>query len=310
MIYRDDLINSYNRIRDHIIKTPLITNEQINNLLNLQIFLKLENRQITNSFKYRGAVNSIFSYKEKFKEFPQKIVIQSSGNHAHAISYIASKYNIELLVYMASNVSNYKINKVKEYGAQVIICDKRSEANFLAHEKQKEGYFFIHPSDNNDVILGQSSCAMEIFREMSDTDYIFTPCGGGGLTSGCYLAAKYISPKCKIIASEPSIANDAYLSVKNNNIYSFNDSPQTIADGARTLAISDRCFNYLKKISEIIEVSEDRIIYWQEKLETILKLKIEPTSALPLAAIESYTKKSKFKGSKKICAIITGGNVI
>ncbi len=144
MIYRDDLINSYNRIRDHIIKTPLITNEQINNLLNIQIFLKLENRQITNSFKYRGAVNSIFSYKEKFKEFPQKIVIQSSGNHAHAISYIASKYNIELLVYMASNVSNYKINKVKEYGAQVIICDKRSEANFWPM-RSKRGIFFYTP---------------------------------------------------------------------------------------------------------------------------------------------------------------------
>lgn len=309
MIRKSELIKSRNRIKSCIVKTPLVTNNSFKKLFGLEIFLKLENKQITNSFKIRGAANAILSYKEKYGYFPEKVVIQSSGNHAYATSYIAAKHNIKLLIFMASNVSQFKISKIKEFGAEVIICDKRSEANFLAQEKQAEGYVFIHPSDNDDVIMGQASCAIEIFEDNKDINYLFMPCGGGGLASGCYLAANSFTPSCKVVACEPSNANDAFLSIKNNKIYSFIDSPQTIADGARTLAVSQRCFNYLKKIHDLVAIKEERIIYWQKKMEDILQINIEPTSALSIAAIELYKNNSKFKRNDKICAIITGGNV-
>lgn len=302
------IFQSYNRIKDYINNTPLLSSPKINKDLGAQIFFKMENLQITNSFKIRGAFNAVLSYKDINGYFPKKIVVQSSGNHAHAMAYVAKKFGIELVIYMASNVSQYKIDKIKQYGAKIIICQERSEANYLAELLQEQGYYFIHPSDNDDVILGQATCAVEILNEISDISAIFIPCGGGGLVSGCYIASQQFDKNIKIYACEPKQANDVAISVKQNNIFSFSKSPQTVADGARTLAISDRCFQYLKKIADILEIEEERIIYWQNQLEQIFKCSIEPTSALSIAGLEHLIKNDESLLGKKLCCIITGGN--
>jgi threonine dehydratase len=319
-----DVINSYNKIFPYIKETPLIINKNLNQLLNAEIFLKMDNQQITNSFKIRGAFNAILSYRDRFGNFPQKVVVQSSGNHAAAIAYICHKFGIESLIYMASSVPRIKIEAVKKLGANVVICEKRAEANFLASQKAKEGYFFIHPSDNDDVITGQATSTFEAINQIAkieNTDYnkvtidaIFAPCGGGGLVAGCFLASLGLNNLVKIFGCEPLLANDAKNSLRNNKIFAFCDSPNTIADGARTLAIADRCFYYLKKINDILEISEEKIIFWQKHLSNELKQSIEPTSALAIAGVDQFMSINfdifNSKGKKpRLLAIISGGNV-
>lgn len=304
-----NISQSCDRIKKYINNTPLLTCKNINDQLGVEIFFKMENRQVTNSFKARGAFNAVLSYQERYGLLPSKIVVQSSGNHAHAMAYVANKFGIELVVYMANNVSKYKIEKAQQYGAKITICQERSEANKLAESLQEQGYYFIHPSDNEDVILGQATCAVEMLQEESGLSAIFIPCGGGGLVSGSYLATQEIAPQVKIYACEPLQANDAAISVKQDNIFSFDKSPVTIADGARTLAISQRCFNYLKKIAGIVEVDEDRIIFWRDQLEKNLNQSIEPTSALSIAGIEKVLDYDKSILGKKVGCIITGGNL-
>jgi threonine dehydratase len=305
----EDVLKAHQRIKNHVKNTLLISNQELNQELKAQIFFKMENQQETFSFKARGAFNAILSYQEKYKKFPEKIVAQSSGNHAQAIAFAAKKLKIFALIYMARITSPFKVKATQALGAKVVLCEKRSEANQLAEEKQKEGYFFIHPSDNDDVIAGQGTACLEALQEIGEVDAIFAPCGGGGLIAGCLLAAKGLSEKAQVIGCEPLNANDAKRSIDNKKIFSFQDSPNTIADGARTLAVSQRCFFYLQQLNEIIEISEDEIFSWQKKLSAILQQKIEPTSALAIAGVQAFLQKNSQLQNPKILVIISGGNL-
>lgn len=305
----DDVLRVHQLIKNHIKKTPVVSDKKLNAELGAEIFLKLENLQETNAFKARGAFSAILSYQEKHKKLPEKIVAQSSGNHAQAIAAIGKKLGIPVVIYMASIASPLKIAAARAFGAEVILCEKRAEANRLAEEKQNEGYFFIHPSANDDVILGQGTATLEALQEIGEVDAIFAPCGGGGLISGCYLAAKGLSPKAQVFACEPKNANDISISLKQGTIFSFENSPDTIADGARTLAVAEPCFSYLKKIAGVLEITEDDIIWGQNKLAEILQTKIEPTSGLALAGARQFLEKNKNLKNHKILIIVSGGNV-
>jgi len=311
----DDLIKSHQRIIDHITLTPLIENPELNQIANRRIFLKMDNRQITGSFKVRGVLNAILKYHETFGFMPKKIVAQSSGNHAQAIAFACEKFGIKALIYMAKSVSPFKIEATKKLGAEVVICNTRIEANNLAIEKGNAGWLFLHPSDNDNIILGQSTATLEAINQAKiitnmPIEALFIPCGGGGLLSGGFLATKFFSKNTKTIGCEPLIANDAKRSLETGKIFHFDDSPMTIADGARTLAISERCFFYLKQIDNIIEISENDIIYWQQKLQMLLNEKIEPTSALSVAGIFNYLKSNNSTNQNNpLLAIISGGNL-
>ena len=324
-----DIIKAHERIKDHIVRTDLIINQDLNKKLNAEVFLKMENHQHTSSFKARGAINAIIAYKEKFGHLPKKIVAQSSGNHAQAIAFMCKKLHIKALIYMANIVPQFKVEATRNLGAEVIICEKRSEANQMAEQKTKEGYLFIHPSDNDDVITGQGTATFEALQQIIEIDYknnlnkfelhqrdnfanidaIFAPCGGGGLVIGSYLASLGLAPQAKVIGCEPLQANDAKISLENNQIFKFQDSPKTIADGARTLAIAERCFYHLKKISGICEISEEKIVEWQKYLSDILKTPIEPTSALSIAGAEQFIESQKNNKKLRLLAIISGGNL-
>lgn len=305
----DDVVKAHQRLQNYTIVTPLITNKKINNELGAQIFFKMENQQIANAFKARGAFNTILAYKEKHQKFPEKIVASSSGNHAQAVAYASKKFGINALIYMASIASSYKIKATRDLGAEVILNDKRSEVNRLSAEKEQEGYFHIHPSAHPDVICGQGTAAFEALHDCGEVEAIFTPCGGGGLASGTFLAAQKLSPQAKVYACEPLNANDAARSVREGKIFSFPESPNTIADGARTLAVSEICFNYLKKMAGVLEISEEKILEWQKKLSENLEQKIEPTSALAIAGCEQYLQKNGGGKNQKILVIISGGNL-
>jgi threonine dehydratase len=303
-----NVFEAHERIKNHIEKTPLISSKKLNQELGAQIFFKMENCQIAKSFKARGAFNAVLAYKEKHGNFPQKIVVQSSGNHAQAIANVCKKFGIEALIYMISKASPLKIKAARDLGAEVILLEKRSEVNRQAEEKQKEGYVFVHPSADAQVICGQGTSALEALLEIGEVEAIFAPCGGGGLVSGCFLAAQKLSPKAAIFACEPLNGNDTAESLRQGKIISFADTPDTIADGARTLSTSEICFQYIKKMAGVLEISEDEIIFWQKKLSEILEQTIEPTSALAIAGAKKYLQKNGAK-NQKILVIISGGNL-
>ncbi len=304
-----DVEKSYYRIKNFIKKTPIYTNQEFDKIFNAQVFFKCENFQETNSFKARGAFNSIISYKEKNGFFPKKIVAISSGNHAQAVAFACKKFGIKALIFMAKNASKFKIAATKNYGAEVVVCETRQEADFMAQEKsQKEGYFFIHPSASAEVILGQATCCFEAFEEIGEVDAVFTPVGGGGLASGALIASKNFSDKIKVFGCEPEIANDAAISVRENKIFSFTKNPQTIADGARTMQVSPICFSYLKQLENIFEISEDEIKFWCAEFFKLSNIKIEPTSALAIAGAKKYCDSVNYE-QKKILIIVSGGNV-
>lgn len=304
----DDVVKAYQRLKNYTKETPLITNKKINDELNAQIFFKMENQQVAGAFKARGAFNAILAYKEKHKKFPDKIVASSSGNHAQAVARACKDFNIPALIYMASVASPYKIAATKALGAEVILNDKRSEVNRLSAEKEKEGYFHIHPSAHPDVICAQGTAAFEALSEIGEVEAIFAPCGGGGLAAGSFLAAKKLSPAAKVYACEPLNGNDTARSIREGKIFSFVESPNTIADGARTLSTSEICFYYLKQMAGVLEITEEKIAQWQKKLTEELQQKIEPTSALAIAGCEQYLQKNGGK-NQKILVIISGGNL-
>ena len=305
----DDIKKSHQRIKNYIKNTPTITNEKLNRELGAEIFLKLENLQQTNAFKARGAFNALLAYREEHGEFPKKVVAQSSGNHAQAMAYACKKFGIEVIIYMINSASKFKINATKAQGATVILCDKRSQAIENAKNKAKEGYFYIHPADGDYIISGQGTATFESLSEIGEVNAIFAPLGGGGLISGCYLASTELSKNAKIFGCEPINGNDAARSLKSGKIFTFKDSPNTSADGARTLGVSKQAFHYLKKITGILEISEEEITNWQTKLSTLLKMRIEPTSSLSIAGIKQYLDQNPKLKNQKFLAIISGGNI-
>jgi threonine dehydratase len=298
-----DVIAAQKRIADYIIKTPLVSSDFLNEKLNNQIFFKLESHQKTGSFKARGALNHLLYLKE-INELPKKVVAVSSGNHAQAVAYTCKMLGIPSIIYTSKIASKIKIQATRLYGAEVVVTEKRVEANNLALEKIKEGYHFIHPSDDDLIIAGQGTACLEALDEIGKVDTIFSPCGGAGLVSGCYLAAG----NSEVFAVEPQNANDAALSLQNGKIFHFEDSPQTICDGARTLSISERTFQYLKKMKGVLLASEEEIIYWTQWLNYLLKTTIEPTSAMAMAGCFNYIKENKIAG-KKLLVILSGGNI-
>jgi threonine dehydratase len=300
---------AHSRIKPHIKNTPVISDLNLNEELHAQVFFKMENQQEAKSFKARGAFNAVLSYKEKHGKFPEKVVVQSSGNHAQAIAYVCKKFGIKALIYMVKKSSSLKIAAARNLGAEVVLLDKRSEVNRLAEEKQKEGYFFIHPSADGDVIYGQGTAALEALNKIGKVDAIFVPCGGGGLAAGTFLAAKKLSPNAKIYACEPASANDVAISLRDDKIFHFKEAPNTIADGARTLATSEICFQYLRQLDGLLEISEEEIEFWRQKLEKTFKQKIEPTSALAAAGASRFLEEYSDAEGQKLLVIISGGNV-
>lgn len=304
-----DVEKSAKRIADYVLKTPVLKNGILDKKIGAQVFFKCDNMQKSKSFKARGAFNAILSYKEKHGEFPKKIVAVSSGNHAQAVAFVAKEFGLEAIIYIAANASKVKIKATQDLGANVVLCEKRIDANRWAEEKIKEGYYFIHPSGNEDVILGQATGTYEALKEIGEVDAIFGPLGGGGLISGTYLAAQGLSPNSKVFGCEPLNANDAKISVRDNKIFSYTESPNTIADGARTLGVIEPCFSYLKKLTDILEISEEEIILWQKEFLDTTGTLIEPTSALGIAGAAKYVKEYKISPDQKLLVIISGGNI-
>lgn len=305
MMSPDVVTQAYHRIKAHINKTPLLQSHLLNQLLSTNIYFKCEGMQKIGAFKLRGALNTLFHLKEKNK-LPSEIVAFSSGNHAQAVAWSARFLGIKSTVIMPANVSRVKVAATKGYGAEVILKENRQVAEDYAREKAKS-CFFLPPYDHDDVIAGQGTAALEAWMDEGSFDAVFAPCGGGGLIAGTYLASRLFSSTAKIYATEPLNGNDAAESYRTGKIHKFTTSPDTIADGVKTLSLSERTFEYAKKFNGFYEISEEEIIYWTQWLTHLLKVNVEPTSALGMAGAYKWIKEGN--AHAKILIILSGANI-
>jgi len=302
---KSDIIDAAGRISAYVHQTPLLTSRQINHIAGCSLYFKCENLQKIGAFKARGAVNATLSLHEDLRK--NGIATHSSGNHAQAIAYAASIVGIKSYIVMPENAPSIKIDAVRGYGAEIIFCKPTLDSRESELKKVVEdtSAFFIHPYNNYSVIAGQATSAHEIFQSGNDLDYLLTPVGGGGLLSGTLLSSNYFSSGTKDYAGEPSGADDAYRSLlKGEIVPSIN--PKTVADGLLT-SLGDKTFKIIyDNIEKIILVNDAEILEAMKLLWERMKIIVEPSGAVPFAAL--LKEKERFSG-KNVGIILSGGNV-
>ena len=302
---RDLLLEIHKHIKPFINRTPVLQFDFINNLCKSNVYFKCENFQKTGSFKIRAASNALNSLSKKSRK--KGVITHSSGNFAQGLACASNLQNINAYIVMPENAPGIKKHSVLKYDINLVECKSTLEAREKTTSKilLENDLHFIHPSNNIDVILGNSTIGTELLEEHPDLDYILAPIGGGGLISGIAIASDVFSNKCKVIGVEPKLVDDAYRSLK-SGVIEYNTNTSTIADGLRT-NLGDINFPIIKKlIKDIICVSEDEIINALKIFIETLDVIIEPSSAVALAGLIA---NKEYYRNKKVGVVISGGNV-
>ena len=287
-------------------RTPVLTSRTVNQRTNAQVFLKCENFQRTGSFKFRGAYNALAQLSEEQKQ--RGVLTFSSGNHGQAIALSGQLLAIPTTVVMPKDAPEVKQAATRGYGAEVMLYDraemKREElAKNLASDR---GLTIIPPYDHPHIVAGQGTTAKELIEEVGQLDILLVCCGGGGLLSGCAIAAKALSPNCRVIGVEPARADDATRSFHTKTLQTV-DNPDTIADGARTPSLGQLTFPLvLHYVDDMVAVSEEAILRTMFFLWERLKIVVEPTGVLAATALLEGIVKMP---DARIGVIISGGNV-
>jgi threonine dehydratase len=301
---KEDIIKSHDRIRNYIHRTPVLTSQSIDEIAGGQIFFKAENFQKIGAFKARGAMNAALSLSQD--DLKKGVATHSSGNHAQALARAARILETPSYIVMPRTAPEIKKKGVRAFGGEIFECEPTLEARetTLAEVIRKTGATEIHPFNNYDVVAGQATAAKELFEEIPDLNFIITPVGGGGLLSGTALATKYFSPNTVVLAGEPEGADDTYRSMKSGKIEA--SQADSVADGLLT-SLGDKTFPLiLDMVKEVIVVSDREIVQAMQMIWERLKIIVEPSCAVPFAAI--LKQKSKFEG-QKVGIILSGGNV-
>ncbi len=300
-----DIEDAYNRIRPYTHKTQILTSTLLNARFGANLYFKCENFQKAGSFKSRGAVNAILSLSETNSS--TGVATHSSGNFAQALARAASILNIPSYIVMPENAPKVKVEAVRDYGGKITFCKPTLAAREETIKKviSNTGAFEIHPYDNYDIIAGQGTATLELCQSIQNLDIILCPVGGGGLISGTALAAYFFGNNIKVIACEPKGADDAYRSMKAGSIIP-SVNPLTIADGLLT-SLGKRNFPIIQEyVDDIVTVSEDAIVEAMRLIYERMKIVIEPSSAVPLAALIEDRVDVR---NKNVGIIISGGNV-
>ena len=292
-------------IEPYIHRTPVLTSKSINELTGIDFYFKCENFQKIGAFKIRGGMNATLSLSPE--QLKNGIATHSSGNHAQALAYAAKTLGIQAFIVMPKSSPQVKVDAVRGYGAEVIICEPNQAAREAALDKvvAETGAEFIHPYDDYRVITGQATCVKELIEEVPDLEIVITPVGGGGLLSGTCLGAAFFKPGLKVFGGEPEGAADAILSIQSGKV---EKAPfiNTIADGLLT-TLSEQTLAIIKEhVTEILLVSEEEIIAALRLIYERMKIIVEPSCVVPFAA--AMRNAHLFKG-KKVGIILTGGNV-
>lgn len=301
---QDDILQAHERIKSFVHQTSVMTSGSIDAIAGCKIFFKCENFQKIGAFKARGAMNAVLNLSEEDRQ--KGVATHSSGNHAQALARAAKIMGVKAYIVMPTTAPDIKKKGVRAFGGEITECEPTLEAreSTLAKVVEETGATEIHPFNNYDVIAGQATAAIELFDATEDLDYLLTPVGGGGLLSGTLLAAKYFSPKTKVIAAEPEGADDAYRAVQSGKIEK--SQANSVADGLLT-SLGDKTFPIIKEmVNEVITVSDEQIIEAMRLIWERVKIIVEPSCAVPFAAV--LKEKEKFSG-KKVGIILSGGNV-
>jgi len=286
-------------------RTPVLRSTYFDQLTRAALFFKCENFQKVGAFKFRGACNAIAALSSEQGRLG--VVTHSSGNHGQAVALAAALKGYPALVVMPENAARVKIEAVRGYGAEVVFCEPTTPARAAAVERvlDERGGCFIPPYDHPDVIAGQGTAAKELFEEHPDLDLIVAPVGGGGLISGTAIAARHMSPNCRVVAAEPANADDAARSFRSGRIEPV-ATTTTIADGLRS-SLGALTFAVIRRhVDDVVTVSEEAIIETLGQVWERMKIVIEPSCAVPLAAI---LENQIDVAGQRVGIIVTGGNV-
>lgn len=301
---KQELLNARWRIDTIVHRTPVLTSSTLDQMIGAEVFLKCENFQRMGAYKMRGASHAIAQLHEE--QLSKGVVTHSSGNFAQAIALAAKIKGVKACIVMPENAPAVKVEAVKGYGAEIVFSgsrpiDREQSVNKVIEET---GMTFIHPSNDMQVILGNSTCTQEFVEEIPGLDIIIAPVGGGGLLAGTALAAHWLSPMTQVWAAEPQNVDDAFRSLQSGQI-EINEVADTIADGLRT-NLGDINFPIIKElVTKVLLVSEEEIISAMWWVWERMKIIIEPSSAVAVAAVIRY--KDQLKG-KRVGVIISGGN--
>jgi len=302
---KSDLKRAFERVSGVVRHTPLLSSQTFDRMTGGRLLFKCENFQTGGAFKFRGAVNAVNSLSEE--DARKGVATHSSGNHAQAVALAARMRGISAIIVMPETAPQVKVNAVRDYGAEI----RFSEATLAAREEALEqvvvetGASFIHPSNDVRVIAGQSTVFQELQQDVAGLDMVLTPVGGGGLLSGTALAAKLLAESVKVIGCEPAQADDAYRSFKSGKLV-FPDHPDTIADGLKT-ALGSNTFPIVRKfVDDIVLVQEEEILQAMKLIWERMKIVVEPSAAVPLAAL---LNGSLDVSGARVGIILSGGNV-
>lgn len=304
-ITKEQIEQAHERVKPFIHQTPVLTSTFINSIAGAELFFKCENFQKIGAFKIRGGMNAVLTLPKD--QLANGIATHSSGNHAQAIAYAAREVGTKAYIVMPNTSPKVKVDAVKGYGAEITFCEPNQQARETALQEivDRTGAAFIHPYNDERVITGQATCAKELLEKIPALDAIFAPVGGGGLLSGTALSAHYFSTATKVYAGEPEGAADAVLSFKSGQIET---APyiNTIADGLLT-KLGDKTFPIIQRyVTDIFTVSDQEIIAALQLVYERMKIIVEPSCVVPLAAL--LKNKEQFAG-KRVGIILSGGNV-
>ena len=300
-----DVLAAAERIRPYVHRTPIFTSTALNRMAGAELYLKNEAMQKVGAFKARGGCNAVFALSGE--EAARGVATHSSGNHAQAIAYAAGLRGIPSTIVMPEDAPPVKVAAVRDYGARIVFAGSHplDRENKLEEVLAETGAVFVHPSNDFYVVAGQGTAALELLEDCPDLDIVMAPVGGGGLLSGTALAVAGRGRRCRTIAAEPRAVDDAYRSWRDGKIYPPTNG-ETVADGLRTF-LGDVTFPIIREhVSDIVTVTESGIVAAMRLVWERMKLVIEPSSAVPVAAL--FEHPDLFR-CKRVGIILSGGNV-
>ncbi|MER7759762.1 threo-3-hydroxy-L-aspartate ammonia-lyase [Streptomyces sp. NPDC097619] len=302
----EDVEAAAGRIEGHAHRTPVMTSRLVDELLGARVFFKCENLQRMGAFKFRGAFNALSMLPPDRRR--AGVVAYSSGNHAQAVALSARLLGIPATIVMPHDAPAAKVAATRGYGGRVVVYDRYTEDRELIGRElaEKEGLTLVPPYDHPDVIAGQGTAARELFRETGELDALFVPLGGGGLLSGTALSTRALSPSCRLYGVEPEAGDDGLRSLREGRVVHI-DTPQTIADGAQTQHLGALNFAVLRQEApEVVTASDAELVACMRIFATYLKLVVEPTGCLGLAALRA--RADEWRG-RRVGVLISGGNI-
>ncbi|CAM2151776.1 L-threo-3-hydroxyaspartate ammonia-lyase [Pararobbsia alpina] len=302
----DDVVAAAGRIEGHAHRTPVMRSRTVDTDFGAEVFFKCENLQRMGAFKFRGAFNALSRFDEQQRR--AGVVAFSSGNHAQAIALSASLLGIPSTIVMPLDAPASKVAATKGYGGNVITYDRYTEDREAIGRglAEKHGMTLIPPFDHPDVLAGQGTAAKELFDEVGPLDALFVCLGGGGLLSGCSLAARALSPDCKVYGVEPAAGDDGQQSFRSGKRVHI-DTPKTIADGAQTQSLGQITFEIIRRnVDDILTATDEQLVDAMRFYASRMKIVVEPTGCLSFAAAREM--KASLRG-KRVGIIISGGNV-